>query len=178
MEDALERRALLLHLGRVMQLIVRLDEMAPSAATIGELIARYPILADEPPLAQLRPDMPVDAFRTRALHAFCRWPQGLLDDPLDRVALAASVRASLFSDHPRGWRAYVVGLRRDVAWFDAKATKRRSPRRVADVAPPLPDDGPAGIRCAGRPRHRDGHRARLRRRGSFDRKRGRGETAR
>ncbi|ADG20571.1 conserved hypothetical protein [Paraburkholderia atlantica] len=142
MEDALERRALLLHLGRVMQLIVRLDDMAPSAATIGELIARHPILDDEPLLAQLRADMPVAAFRTRALHAFCRWPQRLLDNPLDRDALAASVRASLFSDNPRGWRAYVDGLRRDVAWFDAKAASRRSSRRVADVAPSVPDDGP------------------------------------
>ncbi|MEM5296152.1 hypothetical protein VSR82_17650 [Burkholderia sp. JPY481] len=145
MEDALERRTLLLHLGRVMQLIVRLDDMAPGAATIGELIARYPILDDEPLLAQLRPDMPVDAFRTRALHAFCLWPQQLLDNPLDRDALAASVRASLFSDHPRGWRAYVVGLRRDIAWFDAKPAKRRASRGVADVAPSLPDDGPPAL---------------------------------
>jgi hypothetical protein len=145
MEDALERRALLLHLGRVMQLIVRLDEMAPSAATIGELIARNPILDDEPLLAQLRPDMPVEAFRAYALHAFCLWPQWLLDDPLDKDALAASVRTSLFSDNPRGWRAYVVGLRRDVAWFDVKAANRRSSRGVAEVAPSVPDDVPPAL---------------------------------
>ncbi|WP_233859610.1 hypothetical protein [Paraburkholderia sp. HD33-4] len=140
MEDALERRALLLHLGRVMQLIVRLDEMAPGAPTIGELVARNPILDGEPLLAQLRPDMPVDAFRAQALHAFCLWPQWLLDDPLDRDALAASVRASLFDDNPRGWRAYVIGLRRDVAWFDARAAGRRASRRVGPVASSVPDD--------------------------------------
>ncbi|WP_248295340.1 hypothetical protein [Paraburkholderia sp. UYCP14C] len=134
-----------------MQLIVRLDEMAPGEASIGELIAQHPILDDEPLLAHLRPDMSVDAFRSHALHALCLWPQWLLDDPLDRDALAASVRMSLFDDNARGWRAYVTGLRRDVGWFDAKAVKRRASRRVADAASPVQnDDEPAFDAPAGR----------------------------
>jgi hypothetical protein len=141
MEDALERRVLLLHLGRVMQLIVRLDEITPTAATIGELIAMNPILDDEPLLAQLREDMPLNAFRTHALHAFCLWPQWLLDEPLERSALAASVHDHLFEDNPRGWRAYVMDMRREVRWFDAKPPGRRRPlRRAGAIAPSLPDD--------------------------------------
>lgn len=143
MEDALERRALLLHLGRVMQLIVRLDETAPAAATIGQLIAQNPLLEDEPLLEQLRPDLSVDEFRTQALHAFCLWPQWLLEAPLDRAALAASVRDHLFSDNPRGWQGYVSALRGDVAWFDAKPAGRRRPsRRVGGGATSFSDDEP------------------------------------
>lgn len=143
MEDAFERRALLLHLGRVMQLIVRLDETAPATATIGELIEQNPLLEDEPLLEQLRPDLSVDEFRTHALHAFCLWPRWLLEAPLDRAALAASVRDHLFRDNPRGWQAYVIGLRGDVAWFDAKPAGRRRPsRRVEAVALSFPDEEP------------------------------------
>lgn len=143
MEDALERRTLLLHLGRVMQLIVRLDETAPAAATLGELIAQNPFLEDEPLLGRLRPDLSVDEFRTRALHAFCLWPQWLLEAPLDRAALAASVRDHLFSDNPHGWHAYVSGLRGEVAWFDATPAGRRRPgRRGGDAATSFADDEP------------------------------------
>ncbi|EDZ97248.1 conserved hypothetical protein, partial [Burkholderia sp. H160] len=120
MEDALERRALLLHLGHVMKLIVRLDETGAVASTIGELIAQHPFLEREPLLKQLRPDLPIDEFRTHALQAFCLWPQQLLEAPLDRAALAASVHDHLFKDNPRGWQDYVIGLRGDVAWFDKK----------------------------------------------------------
>jgi hypothetical protein len=126
-----------------MQLIVRLDETAPAAATIGQLIAQNPLLEDEPLLEQLRPDLSVDEFRTQALHAFCLWPQWLLEAPLDRAALAASVRDHLFSDNPRGWHAYVSALRGDVAWFDAKPAGRRRPsRRVEGVATSFSDDEP------------------------------------
>lgn len=141
MEDAFERRALLLHLGHVLQLIGRLDEMTPAPATIGELIALNPILENEPLLARLLPALPADEFRARALHAFCLWPQWLLEDPLDRNALAASVRDHLFGDNPRGWRAYASGLRGDVAWFGVNLSGRPRSRRAKVAAPPpAPDD--------------------------------------
>lgn len=142
MEDTLERRALLLHLGRVLQLIVRLGETTSAPATIGEFIACNPILEDNPLLARLPATLLVDEFRTRALRAFCLWPQWLLEDPLDRNALAESVHDHLFSDTPRGWRAYASALHAEVAWFGVSPSGRRRPSRHVEAAPPLlaPDD--------------------------------------
>ncbi|CAB3638628.1 hypothetical protein LMG22037_00083 [Paraburkholderia phenoliruptrix] len=151
MEDALERRALLLHLGRVLQLIARLNEAAVSATNVEEVIGQNPILEEELLLAHLLPDLPLDEFRARALHAFCLWPQWLLEDPLDRGALSASVHDHLFKDNPQGWRAYVAGLRRDVAWFGIQPAKPGRASRRARAAPLPLDDAPAPAPAAAEP---------------------------
>lgn len=128
MKDALERRALLLHLGRVLQLTTRICESRPATATVGELIAQNPMLEDEPLLEYVLPGLLVKDFTMHALRAFCLWPQYLLEDPLDRDALAASVRDHLFRDNPRGWHAYVAQLRTEVKWFGMAKVRRRLAR--------------------------------------------------
>jgi len=116
-----ERRVLLLHLGRMLQLITRVRDGCTSAGMVGELIARNPILEDEPLLAHVRSDLPVESFVDAALRAFCLWPQWLTHDPLDRDALAGSVQDNLFFDNPGGWNAYAAELRTGVAWFGVQS---------------------------------------------------------
>ena len=100
MNDAYERRALLLHLGSTLQTLSRILELERSDETIGELITKHPILADVPLLEYVLEHLAVCNFTAAALHAFCLWPQQLLDDPLDRSALATSVLDHLFASNP------------------------------------------------------------------------------
>ncbi|MEM5371427.1 hypothetical protein V4C53_36115 [Paraburkholderia azotifigens] len=62
-------------------------------------------------------NMTVRTFLAATLQAFCPWPQRFLDDPLDRIALATSVRDHLFASNPGGWEAYAAALRTQVPWF-------------------------------------------------------------
>lgn len=158
MNDAFERRALLLHLGRTLQLLARLLETRAEAATVGELIALNPLLEDEPVLEHVLPSMSVDDFVAQALQAFCTWPQRLLDETLDRDAIAAPVRDRLFDLNPSGWHAYAAELRTKVAWFGAdhadqadQAHKRRTRHRRPGrpIAPaPAPIDAAASAASA------------------------------
>ncbi|WP_343676638.1 hypothetical protein [Paraburkholderia heleia] len=125
MKDALERRALLLHLGCALQLLTRVFESRTTAATVGELIALNPLLENEHLLEHVLPSLSVDDFVAQALQAFCTWPQRLLDETLDHDALATSVRNHLFELNPGGWHAYAADLRGEVAWFGRKQTARR-----------------------------------------------------
>jgi hypothetical protein len=129
MKDAFERRALLLQLGRTLQLLARILEMRSTAATVGELIALNPILEDEPLLEHVRPSLPIDDFIARALQAFSSWPQRLLDSELDHDAIATSVRDLLFDLNLSGWHAYAADLRAQVAWFGLDTAGRRRARR-------------------------------------------------
>ncbi|XUW90491.1 hypothetical protein OH764_26355 [Burkholderia sp. M6-3] len=86
------------------------------------------MLEDEPLLEYVLPGLLVKDFTMHALRAFCLWPQYLLEDPLDRDALAASVRDHLFRDNPRGWHAYVAQLRTEVKWFGMAKVRRRLAR--------------------------------------------------
>ena len=117
MNDAYERRALLLHLGDALQTLSRILEYERHDETIGELLATQQILADVPLLEYAFERMTVRDFSAAALRSFCLWPQRLLDDPLDRIALAAPVRNHLFADNPHGWAAYAAALRAEVSWF-------------------------------------------------------------
>ncbi|MBN3792462.1 hypothetical protein [Burkholderia sp. Ac-20353] len=119
MNEALERRALLLHLGGVMRTLSCLLESERDDATIGALIATRPMLADQPLLEHVFDHMTVREFASAVLHAFCLWPQQLLDAQLDRDALAAPVCAKLFAGNPRGWARYTASLTHDVPWFGA-----------------------------------------------------------
>ncbi|MFX1674891.1 hypothetical protein PWR63_22015 [Paraburkholderia sp. A2WS-5] len=128
MEDAFERRALLLHLGRTLQLLARILEMRPIAETVGELISLHPILENEILLGQVSASMSVEEFVARAQQAFCGWPQALLDEKLDHDAFAASVRDRLFALNLRGWHAYAARLRSEVAWFGLEPALAKRPR--------------------------------------------------
>ncbi|WP_321937794.1 hypothetical protein [Paraburkholderia sp. J8-2] len=117
MEDAFERRALLLHLGRTLQLLARILQTQPAVETVGDLIARNPILENEVLLGHVSRSMSLQEFIARTQQAFCGWPQALLEEKLDHDAFATSVRNRLFAQNPRGWHAYTTTLRPEVAWF-------------------------------------------------------------
>lgn len=124
MKDAFERRALLLHLGRTLQLLARILETRSTAATVGELVALNPLLEDEPLLEHVLPSLSIEDFIAQTLQAFCAWPQRLLDEKLDHDTFATSVRDHLFDLNLRGWHAYATGLRAEVAWFGLKQAGR------------------------------------------------------
>lgn len=117
MNDASERRALLLHLGAALETLSHILEYERNDETIGELIATQQLLADVPLVEYVFERMTVREFSANLLHAFCLWPQLLLDEPLDRAALALPVRRHLFDGNPRGWEAYLCALRQEVPWF-------------------------------------------------------------
>ncbi|KVD07138.1 hypothetical protein WL01_14880 [Burkholderia ubonensis] len=138
MNEALERRALLLHLGSVMRTLSCLLESERDDAAIGALIATRPMLADLPLLEHVFDHMTVREFASAVLHAFCLWPQLLLDAQLDRDALAAPVCGKLFAGNPRGWTRYIESLAADVPWFGAgiqpaeSRAERAAPAERAD----------------------------------------------
>ncbi|MEM5326980.1 hypothetical protein VSR34_10290 [Paraburkholderia sp. JHI2823] len=155
MNDAFERRALLLHLGRTLQLLARILETHATAETIGELIELNPILENEVLLRHVSPSMSVEEFVMRTQQAFCGWPQALLDETLDHDAFAASVRNRLFALNARGWHAYAAGLRSEVAWFGLESprasrprARRRSDDRVAARSPARANVAGAGAAAA------------------------------
>lgn len=132
MNDAFERRALLLHLGAALHTLSHILEYERGDETIGELIATQQLLADVPFVEYVFERMTVREFGANVLHAFCLWPQLLLDDPLDRDALALSVRRHLFEGNPRGWEAYLRTLRQDVPWFGAGLESNAAPAPAAE----------------------------------------------
>lgn len=129
MNDASERRALLLHLGAALQTLSHIIEYERGDETIGELIATQQLLADVPLVEYVFERMTVREFSANLLHAFCLWPQLLLDEPLDRDALAHSVHRHLFDGNPRGWQAYLRALRQDVPWFGKGLDSNSAPSR-------------------------------------------------
>ncbi|MGN6650317.1 hypothetical protein [Trinickia sp.] len=117
MDEKYERRALLLHLGGVLQTTSLLMEHERLDETLGELLEAQPLLADVPLLQHAYERMTVREFSAAALQAFCLWPQLLLETPLDRAALATPVREHLFAGNPHGWAAYAASLQSEVSWF-------------------------------------------------------------
>lgn len=121
MDEKYERRALLLHLGGVLQTTSLLLEHERLDETLGELLESQPLLADVPLLQHAYERMTVREFSAAALRAFCLWPQLLLETPLDRAALSTPVREHLFADNPHGWAAYATSLQSEVGWFGKPA---------------------------------------------------------
>lgn len=119
--DAYERRALLLQLGNVLEMLDYIKEHVHGDRTVGDLVSQYPALADVPLLTSVAQTMTVGELEYRTLYAFCRWPHVLLDTPLDRRALASPVRELLFDDNPCGWESYAEWLAADVPWFGSAA---------------------------------------------------------
>jgi hypothetical protein len=117
MDDPYERRALLLHLGDVLEAIFCLTKCADSRASIGEALQKDDSLASFAILAQIDGAMHPQDFIRRATGAFFMWPKALLDETLNRQMLAHTVQHDLFAGNEAGWTAYVNERRTEVPWF-------------------------------------------------------------
>jgi len=116
-QDPYERRALLLHLGDVMESVFCLSQCADEYASIGEAVKGNDALAGFTLLGFIDEKMTPRDFIRRASGAFFVWPKALLDETLNRQLLANTVRHDLFADNAKGWGAYVEERRKDVPWF-------------------------------------------------------------
>ncbi|AOJ03355.1 MULTISPECIES: hypothetical protein [Burkholderia] len=130
MEEAYARRALLLHLGSVLQILSRLEQQKPDSLSIEALLATNGMLADVPLVEYVVQDMTVREFEVRVLRSFCLWPQLLLEDPLDYGALALPVRKHLFAGNDAGWKAYASTLREAAPGFGTARSYTAKPREA------------------------------------------------
>ncbi|MFP3646406.1 hypothetical protein [Paraburkholderia sp. SIMBA_054] len=112
----MERRALLLHLGDVIEAIACVMKCAHRYNTFGEAVRQEESLMTFSILQEVEPEMTPLEFVTRAAGAYFLWPKGLLDVSLNRRSLAHLVEHDLFADNEPGWRAYVEHLHADVPW--------------------------------------------------------------
>jgi hypothetical protein len=167
MKDAFERRALLLHLGTVLDTMNTLLALAASDSShsVRELAAAHRSLSKHPLLQQIPAALSPQAFAQRASAAFAVWPQVLLEAELDRERLALVVRDAFFTGNEAGWQAYVDSLKAEVAWFgeglppmptEPAAVEPARPRKAAAAAtastsasvdrsqPAAPDEALAG----------------------------------
>lgn len=115
MKDAYERRALLLHLGDVLEGIDRL--LSDGLLSVHDLVVADKDLERFTWLSQLSPGMQTEEFVRRAARGFCSWPIELLEPELNHERLALTVQRSVFADNPEGWRAYAGTLQQQVGWF-------------------------------------------------------------
>ncbi|QTD94696.1 hypothetical protein [Burkholderia anthina] len=121
------RRALLVHLGSILRTLSCVLEYERDDGTLDALLAAQPMLADVPLLTQVFAHMTVREFTRAVLHAYCLWPQLLLDEPLDRDALAEPVCAWLFAGNPGGWARYAASLGAEIPWFGQRMGPSPSP---------------------------------------------------
>ena len=117
MKDAYERRALLLHLGDVLEALSCLSRSGQRYSTLGDAIAREDSLNSFTWLGYLDTRMSPQQVTERATAAFFLWPKTLLDEDLNRLLLASTVQHDLFAGNANGWERYVKERRTDVAWF-------------------------------------------------------------
>jgi hypothetical protein len=117
MKDGFERRALLLHLGEVMETVACLLKREAGQRSGHQLAETDRSLASLPLLGQVSPRMTPVEFAQRASAAFYTWPSELLEAELNREELASTVQQHLFAGNPDGWRAYVAERRVEVPWF-------------------------------------------------------------
>ncbi|MFP3558734.1 hypothetical protein SB861_49985 [Paraburkholderia sp. SIMBA_049] len=136
--DGMERRALLLHLGDVMEAIACVMKCAHRYNTIGEAVRQEESLMTFPILQEVEPEMTPLEFVTRAAGAYFLWPKELLDVSLNRRSLAHLVEHDLFADNEPGWKAYVKHLRADVPWFGRGVGVEHEPDlpSLGDPSPP------------------------------------------
>ncbi|BBU29691.1 hypothetical protein BTHE68_34250 [Burkholderia sp. THE68] len=116
-QDPYERRALLLHLGDVLESVFCLSQCADEYASIGEAVKGNEALAGFTLLGFIDEKMAPRDFIRRASGAFFVWPKALLDETLNRPMLANTVKHDLFADNAKGWNAYAEERRKDVPWF-------------------------------------------------------------
>jgi hypothetical protein len=141
MDDPYERRALLLHLGDVLEAIFCLTKCADSRATIGEALAKDDALVSFNILNQVDTGMHPQDFIKRATGAFFVWPKALLDETLNRQLLAHTIQHDLFAGDAKGWEAYVSERRQEVPWFGENLPK--VPKEEIE-APPSEVEAPPG----------------------------------
>jgi hypothetical protein len=140
MQDPYERRALLLHLGDVLEAVFCLSKCAAGYASIAEALRREESLAGLRILALVDPKMRPDDFIQRASGAFFVWPKALLEESLNRPMLAHTVQHDLFAGNVKGWEAYVSERKKDVPWFGDDLPKMTEASSVA--VPEAPQDAP------------------------------------
>jgi hypothetical protein len=118
MKDAFERRALLLHLGAVLDAMDKLlTYSGDRAVTVRELVSEHRALANLPLLRHVPAEVTAHGFMQRVSAAFAVWPAELLEAELDHERLAAVVRDGLFAADVDGWHAYVESVKPEVPWF-------------------------------------------------------------
>lgn len=141
MKDGLERRALLLHLGEVMETVASAFKRGGERDTVRHLSAADASLASLRLLEQVSPHMTVAEFAQRTSAAFCTWPSALLEAELDHEALALPVERHLFAGNPDGWRAYIAQRQVDVPWFgEGVPVPEAVTEPVSWQAPGAPED--------------------------------------
>jgi hypothetical protein len=141
MKDGLERRALLLHLGEVMEAVASVLKRGGQHATVAQLAAADASFAGLPLIDQVARMSPLE-FAQRASAAFCTWPSELLEAELNRAELASTVQRNLFAGNPDGWRAYVATLQPEVPWFgdDVPMPEAVTGPAGAQQSPDAPED--------------------------------------
>jgi hypothetical protein len=117
MKDAFERRALLLHLGDVLNVMDVVLKSGGHDRSVRQLAQANATLAANPLLTQIADDIKPHEFVQRASAAFAGWPAGLLEEELHHERLAATVRDNLFVGNAAGWQGYVAALKPEVSWF-------------------------------------------------------------
>jgi len=141
MDDGIERRALLLHLGDVLETCACLMKCAPRFNTVGEAVAQEESLMSFSILRMVDPEMTPYEFAKRAASAFFLWPKALLEEELNCPLLANLVQHDLFIGHQSGWDSYVSELRQQVSWFGEGLETVPEPDLEANAAtwPPVSD---------------------------------------
>ncbi len=118
MDDQFERRELLLHLGDMLEALNCLARTGQPDAPVVRL-ATQEALRDFQFLGMVAPEMTASVFSGHVASAFFLWPKGLLEEKLNRKALASTVQHDLFDGNPSGWKAYVAYMRKKVKWYGA-----------------------------------------------------------
>ncbi|CAB3756542.1 hypothetical protein [Paraburkholderia humisilvae] len=135
MKDAFERRALLLHLGAVLDAMDKLLAYSGDrAVTVHELVAEHRALASLPLLRLVPTEVTTHGFAQRVSAAFAVWPAELLEAELNHERLAGAVRDALFAADGDGWRAYVASLKQEVPWFGDGLPPRSTEAGVLSTA--------------------------------------------
>ena len=124
-DDRFDRRELLLHLGDVLEAISCLTKAGRPAARVADLADSEDTLQEFVFLKALAPTVTAAQFAERAASAFFLWPKELLEEQLNRRALASTVQHDLFEGNPNGWKAYVTLLQKKVKWFGVDLPKMK-----------------------------------------------------
>lgn len=115
--DGMQRRALLLHVGDILEAISCVMKCGHRHNTLGEAYAQEDTLASFTFLRQIDAEMTPHDFVKRAASAFFLWPKELLDEKLNHNVLAHVVQHDLFISNQSGWDGYIDDLRASVPWF-------------------------------------------------------------
>jgi hypothetical protein len=124
-DDRFDRRELLLHLGDVLEAISCVAKAGKPVAPVAELANSEDALQEFVFLKALAPTITAAQFAERAASAFFLWPKELLEEQLNRRALASTVQHDLFEGNPDGWNAYVAELQKKVTRFGAELPKMK-----------------------------------------------------